>query len=135
MILVLLDTNILINQIKYPIDLDAHLQRIISIKYEIITIPPIIKELKILIDNAKSIQQKKEFTLALDLAKKFKLINYSSTEDQTTDEAIIQFARSNEIVILTNDADLRKKLHTQKTPIIYLRQRKNLELDGVIKNN
>jgi rRNA-processing protein FCF1 len=135
MILVLFDTNILINQVKHPIDLESHLQRIISTSYEIITIPPVIAELKILINNAKSIQQKKMFALALDLAKKFKLISYSSTEDQTTDESIIEFAKSDEVVVLTNDADLRKKLRTQRTPTIFLRQRNNLELDGVIKNN
>ncbi|MHA2059541.1 MAG: type II toxin-antitoxin system VapC family toxin [Candidatus Ranarchaeia archaeon] len=135
MILVLLDTNILINQTKHPIDLNTHFQRLISIKYEIITITPILNELKTLIENAKSIIQKKGFILALDLAKKLKLVSYTSTKDQTTDEAIIEFARSQEIVVVTNDGDLRTKLHTQKTPVIYLRQRKKLELDGVIKNN
>ena len=135
MILVLLDTNILIIQVKHPIDLNTHLQRLISLQYEMITIPPIINELGLLIDNAKSIMQKKKFSFALDLAKKLKLVSYSTTTDQTTDEAIIQFAQSSEIVVLTNDAELRKKLHNQKTPVIYIRQRKNLELDGVIKNN
>ncbi len=132
---VLVDTNVLINQIKHPIDLETQLRVIISPAFELVMIPPILRELEVLYNNAKSIPKKKTYSLALDLAKKFKLISYTTTEEQTTDEAIVTFAKSQNAVILTNDNQLRQLLRQQKTAVVYLRQKKRLELDGFITRN
>ncbi|MDI6707615.1 MAG: twitching motility protein PilT [Candidatus Thermoplasmatota archaeon] len=126
MVKVLVDTNALLAIFQFKLNLEKELDRLLG-KYEILVPTCVIQELKKLrAKHAKS---------ALKLAER-----YIKTElNGKVDNAILELAKEGNIVVATNDRALRKKLRANKIPVVFLRARKKLELDGIIttqtKNN
>jgi rRNA-processing protein FCF1 len=49
-----------------------------------------------------------------------------------TDEVIVKTAKAWNSPVFTNDRQLRKKLRDISVPVIYVRQKSRLEIDGLI---
>jgi hypothetical protein len=48
------------------------------------------------------------------------------------DDAIVRAAKDWKAVVFTNDRQLRKRLKDISVPVIYVRQKSRLEIDGMI---
>ncbi|HUY00844.1 MAG TPA: hypothetical protein VMV49_14880 [Candidatus Deferrimicrobium sp.] len=129
---ILLDTNFLLIPAQFGIDIFQELDRIISKQFELIIIPDIIEELKKI--SKGSIKRQKETNIALELSKRCKLIELNSTNHafQTVDDHIIRSAVKNRWIVATNDRNLRKKLRAHQIPVIILRKKSYLFIDGEI---
>ncbi|MHA1917766.1 MAG: type II toxin-antitoxin system VapC family toxin [Candidatus Ranarchaeia archaeon] len=135
MISVLIDTNILIHQVQNPIDIKGELERIISQNFEIICIPQILKEITILINHSKSNKEINLLRMVEKIAKSYKYVNYETEEKLETDDSIVEFSKRNNVIVLTNDSQLRQKLRKYKIPVIFIRKRRHLEIEGIIEKN
>ncbi len=53
-------------------------------------------------------------------------------EKLTTDDAIVKVAKNWNSPVFTNDRQLKKKLRDISVPVIYVRQKSRLDIDGMI---
>jgi len=113
---VILDTNALLMQFEFKIDLEDELSRLLG-AYEILIPSSVLNELKNLKDkNARS---------ALEFALKYRVIE----TEKKGDESILAMAKELNAVVVTNDRELRKRLKDNGLRVIYLRQKSYLVLD------
>jgi rRNA-processing protein FCF1 len=82
------------------------------------------------ISRSKSPKLKKEGIFALELAKKCKIINFEDNLTDSVDDLIIKAAKEWNATVFTNDKALRKKLRHINVPVIYVRQKKLLQING-----
>lgn len=114
---IILDTNFLIDLMKFRIELDE-IEDLLIEPYELLTISSVIEELK-KIDS-------KNAKLALKLVE-LKNIGILKTKEKDADMAILNLADKNSVVA-TNDINLRKKLKALSIKTIYLRAKKHLAM-------
>lgn len=126
-LLVILDTNFLMIPEEHGVDIFKEIKRILDKKYELIVPETVVKELKILKEegNASEIKSAK---IGLELSKKARKIK----SRKEGDEEILRLAKEKKCIVGTNDLRLKKRLRELGTPVIYLRQRTHLEIDGMI---
>lgn len=120
MVKVLLDTNALLAVFQFKLDLEKELDRLLG-KYEILVPTSVVQELKTV--------RSKYASAALKFAERYSKIKLKGD----VDKAILSFAKEGNIVVVTNDRALRKKLRINKIPVIFLRARTHLELEGVVE--
>ena len=113
---VILDTNALLTQFEFKIDLEDELTNLLG-TYEILIPSSVLNELKNLKD--------KDARSALDFALKYKVIE----TEKKGDESIFAMAKELNAVVVTNDRELRKRLKDNGLKVIYLRQKSYLVLD------
>lgn len=72
--------------------------------------------------------------LALNFASKCTILNSNSEKipKGSVDDFIVSFARDKKVIVATTDINLKKKLRRISVPVIYLRGRKQIKLDGFI---
>ena len=117
--IIVLDTNIILDSLKFKVDLVEELKRICNFNHEI----------KILDKTLDELEGKPNGKLALSWLKhkNIKLIN---SEKGYVDELLLRLPR--DYIIATNDKDLKRKLREKNHPIITLRQKKYLILENVL---
>ncbi len=67
---------------------------------------------------------------ALELTKKCNPIEVNQTESESPDDTIVRVAREWGSPVFTNDRQLKKRLRDINVPVIYVRQKKRLEIEG-----
>jgi len=129
---ILLDTNFLLIPSQFGVDIFQEIDRIISRKFELILFKGIIDELKQI--AKQSAKRQKEVSIALELSNRCKLIEINSKTQflRTVDEIILHLAVENKWIVATNDRKLRKKLRSYQIPIIFLRKKAFLSIEGDI---
>ena len=127
---IILDTNFFFVQFDFKIDIFEEFNRIILTNYRLMTFPAIIEELKNLGAKKNSVMWKKRIQMALIIAEKCEIHNESPLPKESIDEFILRMAKDKSWIVATNDKLLKKKLKNHGVPIIYLRQKKYLILEG-----
>lgn len=127
---IVVDSNALFAPLQFKIDIFSELERVLNKRFELILLSPVHEELETLTVKG-SPKIRKMATFALNTAQRFKHIktNFSS---KTVDDAIIEFASKCKTPVFTNDSQLRKRLRDISVPVIYLRQKSRLDIDGLI---
>jgi rRNA-processing protein FCF1 len=127
---ILLDTNFLLVPAQFGVDIYAELNRIISQKFELVIFQGILEELKEI--SKKSMKHQKQVQIALKLADQCKKldIDMKKIKSQEIDEIIFELATQNNWLVATNDRALRKKLRAHLVPVIILRKRAVLSIEG-----
>lgn len=108
---IVLDTDIILEAAKNRIDIKVELERIIDYNYEICVLDKTLEELK----------GKKFEKLAFGLIQGFRVIKTSM--DKHVDELILEL---NDVVIATQDRELKEKLKNRNIAVITIRQKKFL---------
>lgn len=128
---VILDTNALFVPLKFKIDIFKQTEELLNTKVEMILLSPIRQELEELAQKG-SPKLKKNASYALKIAKKCNLIELNRTTSSSPDDIIIQFTKENKHPVFTNDKELKKKLRNINVPVIYVRQKTRLQIEGRI---
>jgi rRNA-processing protein FCF1 len=123
---VILDTSAIFMCFEFSINLNDEITKLIGKSF--ITIPkPIYNEIKILSIKGKE-KKKKIAKASLKLIKnKYEIIDINN--DKIGDNAILQYAKNLNGIVVTNDKELRKKLKNESIPVIYLRGKQKLFLE------
>ncbi len=123
---VILDTNFFILPGKLKIDIFSEIDRIIDEKYEIVTIKPVINELRGLAREKGKKGMHAKLGLQLIEKKKVKILK---TRERDADKAILKASeKEDDVIVGTLDKELRKKLEKSNKKTIYLRAKKYLVL-------
>ena len=118
---IILDTNIILNTIKFKIDLFSEINRICDFPYKLYVLDKTLEELK----------NKKHSKLAVQILNK-KNINLIKTNSKLEVDSLLLKIREPRLIIATNDKALIKKLKAKKVGIIYIKQKKYLEIKNVL---
>jgi rRNA-processing protein FCF1 len=128
---IILDSNALFVPLKFKIDIFDELQRLLNRNVEFILLSSVKRELEMLAlkDTPKI---RKEAIFALRLSEKCKYVPIEKDERVPTDDAIIKVAKNWNAPVFTNDKQLKRRLKDISVPVIYVRQKSRLDIDGMI---
>jgi hypothetical protein len=130
---VILDSNALFVPLQFKIDIFEELQTLLSVKFEPVLLSPIRKELETIAEKG-SPKMRKWASYALKLAEKCTFLEAREKIAGSPDDAIVEAARKLDCPVFTNDRKLRRRLRNINVPVIYVRQKSRLEIDGRIKS-
>ena len=125
---IILDSNAFFVPIYFKIDIFREIKQLLNRNIELILISPIKQELELLVEKKKN----KKAIFALQLALKCKYIELDVAKDSLIDDIIVEKANEWKAVVFTNDRMLKKRLRNISVPVVYVRQKSFLEIDGMI---
>jgi len=122
---VVLDTSAILMLFEFSINIDDEISRLIG-KHKIIIPNFVVEELKTLLNKGKG-KQKRLAKASIQLINKYEISEFNSKKN--TDDAIVEYSKQIKCFVVTNDKELRKKLKNQNTNVIFLRNKKKLEIE------
>ena len=125
---VILDSNALFVPLQFKLDVFEELGTLLNANYEPILLSPIRREIERLTQKG-SPRARKNAAYALKLAEKCKPVK-PETCSATPDDIVVEVAARWKCPVFTNDRLLRKRLRDINVPVIYVRQKSRLEIDG-----
>jgi rRNA-processing protein FCF1 len=127
---VIVDSNALFAPLQFKIDVFGELERLLNRHFELILLSPVRKELERFAAEG-SPKTRRMAAFALKLAEKCRYVEVDSLAE-VVDDVIVETASNWRTPVFTNDAQLRKRLRDISVPVIYVRQKSRLEIDGMI---
>lgn len=124
----IMDANAFFVPAQLKIDIFQELKTLLNRNFELVLLKPINEELRMLTRQG-STEMRKKASYALKLAEKCRIVDVEEEAD-TPDDLILQIAGKWNSPVFTNDSELRKKLRNINVPVIYVRQKSRLEMDG-----
>lgn len=128
---VTIDSNFLFIPLQFGVDIFEELRRLLGGSVRCVVPSAVLAELQLLRRNAKP-SVKKRIDFALSLAERCEKVEVDVEDGETVDDSIVRLAKLLRCPVATNDAELRRRLRAKKIPVIYLRQKAYLEMDGVV---
>lgn len=125
---VLMDANALMIPFQFHVNVEAEVERVITGGYEIKVPSSVIEELEDLTEELGG-QDQWAAKMALKLAGNFTEID----TDERGDPGILELAEAEDAVVVTNDRLLRARLRAKDVPVLFLRSKAYLALEGFIE--
>ena len=126
---IILDSNALFVPLEFKIDIFEELNKLLKARFEAVLLSPVRREIEKLAKEA-SPQARRNALYALKLAKKCKQVEIEEEHDTLPDDVIVKVASKWVCPVFTNDRQLRRRLRDINVPVIYVRQKSRLEVDG-----
>ncbi len=126
---VILDSNAFFVPFQFKIDIFEELKNLLSTNFEPILLSPVRRELEKLAEKGSS-QMRKIASYALKSSEKCTYVRLNNNYAGSPDDAILKIAKEWKSPVFTNDRNLRKRLRNINVPVIYVRQKSRLEIDG-----
>jgi len=127
---VILDSNSLFAQLELKIDIFEEVKRLLNRNIEFVLLSPVKNELELLAAK-DSPKIRREAAYALKLSEKCNCVAVENSEKLSTDDVIIKVSKAWNSTVFTNDRQLRKRLKDISVPVIYVRQKSRLDIDGL----
>ena len=128
---VILDSSFLFIPSQFKIDIFEELTKVLNRRFEPIILSPTYKELQ-KIAKSESTKLRQQATLALKFAQKCRKTTVKKDNTESHDSVIVRVASEMDYCVATNDRGLRNRLRRINVPVIYLRQKSRLAVDGAI---
>jgi rRNA-processing protein FCF1 len=128
---VILDSNALFVPLQFKIDIFDSLEQLLNRSFELILLSSVKRELETLVKKG-SPKMRKNAAYALKLAENCKYFEVDAPASALTDDIIVKVAQDWKAAVFTNDRQLKQRLRDISVPVIYVRQKSRLEIDGMI---
>jgi len=128
---IILDSNFLFVPLQFKIDVFEGLTQLLNQRIEPVLLSSTQHELQTLAKKG-SPKLRSQAAMALKLAEKCRVVDVEKGEEETGDDVILRVATQWRCPVATNDRRLRRRLRDISIPVIYLRQKSRLELEGSI---
>jgi rRNA-processing protein FCF1 len=128
---IIFDSNALFVPLLFKIDIMEELKALINRDFEPVLLSTVRQELERLAREGSS-KIRKNASFALRLADRCKLVEVGEEVVNSPDDVIARVAGLWNCPVFTNDRRLRKRLRDINVPVIYVRQKSRLEIDGRI---
>jgi rRNA-processing protein FCF1 len=112
---------------EFSVDLEAELTRLLG-RHKAVIPKSVFDELRFLSQQQDG-RRRQIAKAAMQFIKKFEIVN---TKIENADDAIFNLAKETDWVVVTNDKELRKRLRNILLPVIFLRGKKTLMLEGSV---
>ncbi|HUO42978.1 MAG TPA: PIN domain-containing protein [Methylomirabilota bacterium] len=126
---VILDSNFLMAPFQFHVDVFEELEYLLQKKIDFI-VPSAVK-LELTTISSRGGEGAAEASLALQLASRCRVVDVNLQPNETVDDAILKAAQKLTAVVATNDIELRKRLRDINVPVVYLRDKSKLEVEGI----
>jgi len=77
-------------------------------------------------------KMRQQVSVAFKFIEKCRVVDVERKVDETNDDVVVRVASEWKCPVATNDKELRKRLRHINVPVIYLRQKSRLEIEGGI---
>ena len=125
---VVIDTNFFMVPFQFNVDIIDELEKALP-SYKLTTPIFVINELKGLKRNNKGkIRLNADLALKLANSSNIEIKDISLENNETVDDALLRVSE----VLATNDIELKKRARKKGITVAYLRQKKNIAIDGKI---
>lgn len=128
---VILDANFFFVPSQFNLDIFEELPKLLNRRFKPILLSSTRKELQGLAES-RSPKKQNQAHLALRLAEKCSFVPIEKASDETYDDVIVRVAVVWKSPVATNDRELRKRLRSVGVPVIFLRQKHRLALEGAV---
>lgn len=128
---IILDTNFLFVPFQFHLDIFEELNRLCVQSIEPLILSSTFEELQKLV-KSHSVKKSKQALLGLKLAEKCRVVKIERENDESNDDVILKAAVEMNCAVATNDRELRRKLRNVDLPVVFLRQRSTLAVDGSV---
>jgi len=128
---VVLDSNALFVPLQFRFDVFGELERLLKRRFELVLLSAVKRELEVLAVKG-SVKVRRDAGFALGLAGRLRVGEVDVGGSGLTDDVIVEAARELGAVVFTNDKVLRRRLRDISVPVIYVRQKSRLEIDGLV---
>lgn len=130
--IVIPDTNFLLVPGQFGVDVVSELNRVLDVRFRIAVPNVVLRELDVIERKSRG-RDLVAIRMAKKLAERFEVVEVGRFGEKPIDDQILDFAVKNErVVVCTNDKGLKKRLRERGIPVVYLRSRKILELEGML---
>ncbi len=126
---IIIDSNFLLVPAQSKLDIFEGIMTLLNQNYESIVLSTTIDELEGIIEKGGP-KLRKQAAMALELAEKCLQVNVDRRRGETNDDVIVRLAEQMKCLVATNDSELRKRLRNISIPVVYVRQKSRLELEG-----
>jgi rRNA-processing protein FCF1 len=126
---VILDSNFLMAPFQFHIDIFEELEYLLQKKVDFI-VPSLVK-LELTSISSRGGEGAANASLALQLASRCRVVDVTLQPQETVDDAIVKAAQKLGAVVATNDIELKKRLRDINVPVVYLREKSKLEVEGI----
>jgi rRNA-processing protein FCF1 len=128
---VVLDANFLFVPSQFQVDIFEELANLLNQSFELILLSSTLMELQGLAES-DSPKERKQAQLALKLAEKCRVVPVEKGLGETYDDVIVRVAAEWKSPVATNDRELRRRMRTLGLPVIFLREKRRLMLEGAV---
>jgi rRNA-processing protein FCF1 len=126
---VILDSNFLMIPFQFNLDVFQEIEFLLQKKVDFIVPSAVKSELTAL--STRGGEGAAEASLALQLASRCRVVEVTLEANETVDDAIVKASQKLGAVVATNDIELKNRLKLLKVPVVYLRDKSKLEVDGI----
>ena len=128
---VILDSNFFFIPSQFTLDIFEELKKVIGRNFEPIVLSSTMRELQG-IQQSTSQKIQKQAAVAMELASRCRQIDIKKDQKESYDNVVFRVAQKKGWCVATNDVVLRKRLREKNIPVIYLRQKSHLIIEGNI---
>ncbi|MFX0106969.1 MAG: PIN domain-containing protein [Candidatus Hodarchaeota archaeon] len=134
MLSVVVDTNFLTIPAQFGIDIFSESEGLLEGRVEFILLSSILQEIREKIEASPQSKEMRQFRVALDLSRHCRLVEVDhSLSKLSVDDQLLEYVMSVSGVLATNDRELRSRARAQGVPVIFLRGKKRLAIEGNIE--
>ncbi len=126
---VILDSNFLMIPFQFNLDVFQEIEYLLQKKVDFIVPSAVKSELTGI--STRGGEGAAEASLALQLASRCRVVEVALDENETVDDAIVKSSQKLGAVVATTDIELKKRLRDINVPVVYLRDKSKLEVDGI----
>jgi len=126
---VVLDSNFLMIPFQFKIDIFQEIEYLLQKKVDFVVPSAVKSELTGI--SSRGGEGAPEASLALQLASRCRVVEVNLEPQETVDDAILKASQKLGAIVATTDIDLKKRLRAINVPVVYLREKSKLEVEGV----
>ncbi len=126
---VVFDSSFLLVPSQFRLDIFEELEKVLNRRFEPVILSVTREELEKIAQQG-SPKLSKQAALALELAQRCKQIEVDRKKGEPHDFVIVRVAAELGYYVATNDKLLRKRLRKMNIPVVFMRQKMRLALDG-----
>jgi len=128
---IILDSNALFVPLQFRLDVFSELERLLNRRFELVLLSVVKRELELLAEKGTP-KMRRDACCVLKFAERLRLVEVDASVSALTDDVIVGVASEWGAAVFTNDKVLRKRLRDISVPVIYVRQKSRLEIDGIV---
>jgi|TARA_Y100000310_G_scaffold335338_2_gene417125 hypothetical protein len=113
---ILLDTDFLLQSLRWKIDLETELRRILDFSFTLCILDKTLEEL----EGKKDEQLAKTYITRLEIL--------PTKKDKPVDDLLFTYEPKEDLIVATQDKELKEKLKKRNIPLITIRNKSHLEL-------
>lgn len=130
---VVVDTNFMTVPSQFNVDIFAEAERVLERRFEFVILPSVASEIETRARESKGGSNRIAFRIAKDMTSRCRAVDTDeSISELPVDDQLLEYAVLVQGVLATNDKELRHRARERGVPVLFLRGRKQLNVEGTL---